>query len=830
MEVEVPLGGRVLVVADLLLSRRSTPSSDVVTAELAAALAAWDGPGFVVIAGNLLDLEADHTVTPARALAAHPRLVGALRAFTASPSRRAICLPGSHDGRIATDDRLRAELARDAGIEVATTIELVATTGEGPARVRVESEARLDRGRREEARRLVADGYRGLVSGHPHQPELADFGAGFYAAVGVASETTVERAGRLRMPAVSVRCREIDWVELEAGARLHVRLFHGVADIPGGVSLAKRLIARRTEESSRPRLVASWPAGTSWPPSTGPLVAMRRVRRRAATAIALAGALDVASAITPPLESRLRVLLRWVPLAVPQVATAGVALAGLGLLALSWGVRRGQRDAWRIALALLAGSVVLHLVKGADVEEAAAAAAVAAYLGIHRTAFRSPSQRAALAVGVRRLALLVVAVLAGAVAAIEMVTEAKGPRLPLGRAALAVAERLVGVSSVNLPDRLDDFAAPVLFAVGVGSVLLALWLAVRPTIARHVVGDAGTRSRALVRQWASGTLDYFALRDDKVPFVWQSTVVSYAIRHGVCLVSPDPVGPTWERSEAWAAFRRMTDEHRWTVAVLGAGEGWLETYRGAGMHDLYVGDEAVVDIDRFRLDGGRHKALRQAVNRVANHGYTVTFHDPSTADALIRDGVRAVMGSSRRGDVERGFSMTLGRIFDPTDEGLLLAVCHAPTGEPVAFCQYVPAPGLNGYSLDLMRRDCGEHPNGLLDFVIVETIGHLRDEGFERLGLNFATMRAVLAGETGTGLVGGVERWVLRRLSGSMQIESLWRFNDKFDPDWVPRYLVYDSPEHLVPVAFAVARAESMWEIPLIGRFLTPASDLSPAR
>src|SRR5205085_10557470 len=150
-----------------------------------------------------------------------------------------------------------------------------------------------------------------------------------------------------------------------------------------------------------------------------------------------------------------------------------------------------------------------------------------------------------------------------------------------------------------------------------------------------------------------------------------------------------------------------------------ASEVWLETYRAAGMHDMYVGDEAVVDVRRFRLDGGRHKGLRQAVNRVANHGYTVTFHDPSTADAELQAGVRAVMGSSRRGDVERGFSMTLGRIFEPDDKGLLLAVCHAPTGEPVAFCQYVPAPGIRGYSLDLMRRYAGEHPNGLLDFVIV---------------------------------------------------------------------------------------------------------------
>ncbi|MDQ1397899.1 MAG: lysyl-tRNA synthetase, class, partial [Acidimicrobiaceae bacterium] len=118
-----------------------------------------------------------------------------------------------------------------------------------------------------------------------------------------------------------------------------------------------------------------------------------------------------------------------------------------------------------------------------------------------------------------------------------------------------------------------------------------------------------------------------------------------------------------------------------------------------------------------------------------------------------------------------------------------------------------------------------DHPNGLLDFVVVESIRHIRASGMKGVGLNFATMRAVLAGESGDGLAQRVERWVLRRMSDSMQIESLWRFNAKFDPDWQPRYAVYDAPEHMLPAAIAVARAESFWELPIIGRFLKPDKD-----
>ena len=108
-----------------------------------------------------------------------------------------------------------------------------------------------------------------------------------------------------------------------------------------------------------------------------------------------------------------------------------------------------------------------------------------------------------------------------------------------------------------------------------------------------------------------------------------------------------------------------------------------------------------------------------------------------------------LMAKSRRGEQERGFSMMLGRLFDPRDTGLLLTLVEGPDGAPVAMCQFVPSPAIGGFSLDLMRRDPGEHPNGLLDFALCSTIAHLKEMGMKGLSLNFAAMRSILEGETG---------------------------------------------------------------------------------
>jgi lysylphosphatidylglycerol synthetase-like protein (DUF2156 family) len=300
--------------------------------------------------------------------------------------------------------------------------------------------------------------------------------------------------------------------------------------------------------------------------------------------------------------------------------------------------------------------------------------------------------------------------------------------------------------------------------------------------------------------------------------------VAYAVLGGVALVSPDPIGPEGERAAVWAAFRRFADGQGWIVAGMGVTEDWLPVYRASGLRTLYVGDEAVVDCASFSLDGSRMKSLRQAYNRVARGGYTVEFCDPAGIDAALAERLRSLAHESRRGEAERGFSMTLGRIFSPEDTGLLLAVCRDAEGEPAAFCQFVPAAGIDGYSLDVMRRSVGQHPNGLLDFILLETIFHLQAGGYRGLTLNFATLRAVLAGETGDGVSQRIERWLLQKMSGSMQIESLWHFNAKYDPDWRPRYAFYEAPGQLLPAAWAVARAESFVELPLVGRMLASSS------
>jgi lysyl-tRNA synthetase class 2 len=651
---------------------------------------------------------------------------------------------------------------------------------------------------------LCAEGFAGFVTGHTHHPELTPLHPeGFYANSGCGVPVVEARSARAGLPPVFTATHRRSWLELDTTRGLEAGLV--VADTPlAGNTRAERLAARRRPVApSTPTVVSAVPGGTSWPMAHADLQARsRRDRRRriAAGLVLLVAVVGLLSATTPPLHGRLDAVDDTMPVELPQAASATLVFASFGLLLLARSLRRGGRLAWAAVISVLTASALLHLAKGVDVEEAVVAMAVAAWLAVHAADF--PVRP--LAGTVRRSALLA----AGATAA-------------------AVTTSFVLVGVLGAHRRTADAArlvAPALSASALGLAAAAAWVLFGPR-RHHTPSESAhradrERARGIVGEHGGDSLAYFALRDDKDWFFTGSSVIAYSVRNGVCLVSPDPIGPAREWADTWAEFAQFADRNGWPVAVVGAQPGWLPVYAAAGMTSIYMGDEAIVDCQAFSLGGGPMKSLRGAYNRVKKAGFTTVFLDPSAMGGELEGDLRDLMTDTRQGATERGFSMTLSRIFDPADTGLLLSVALDPDGRPAAFCQWVPAADMDGWSLDLMRRRGDpDLPNGVTDFVVIETIEHLKATHRWGLALNFAVLRELVAGERDGGF-SELQRRVLHRLSGSMQIESLWRYNQKFQPYWRPRYVVVDAVEHAAAQGVAIAQAESLSELPIIGRFL----------
>ncbi|HVA75493.1 MAG TPA: hypothetical protein VNF71_13120, partial [Acidimicrobiales bacterium] len=140
LSLQVPVGGRVMVVADLHLTREPGPAETVAAGEVAAAVEAATGPGVLVFAGNLFDSGVD----PMAALGVHSRLVGAVGAYARGYGRKVIVLPGDRDARLAWSQPCQAEVVRQLGAEIALELDLTICTGAGARTVRVEPGHNLD--------------------------------------------------------------------------------------------------------------------------------------------------------------------------------------------------------------------------------------------------------------------------------------------------------------------------------------------------------------------------------------------------------------------------------------------------------------------------------------------------------------------------------------------------------------------------------------------------------------------------------------------------------------------------------------------------------------
>jgi len=679
-------------------------------------------------------------------------------------------------------------------------------------------------------------GVTGVVVGCSARPALAYLDRGFCAAPGPSRIVTTEFDALLGLPSVFVDVERFCLVEIEAGSRVQVRLIGHERTVAHGTRI-EALLARTPVQSALPatdEVIGAWPDATPFPATSDrrrEATRQRRVRRFAASLIFLDGLLNVVVTTSPPLRTHLRTVLQYLPLGLAQSAAAVTALAGVALIMVARGVRRGQRRSWYVAEFFLAITVLAHVARGGPIRSSAIAGGIFVFLVVQRRYFNSYTDRAGVGLALGRIAGIAGTAVAAATIGIEAaarnnesITLPHWPTL-----LLACTERLVGVTAIALPDRVSDFVDVVLLTIGVTLLITALYLVTRPVVDRRLSGSvspaerrlAELRARDIVRRHGRGTLDYFALRDDKQFYFYRDSLVAYAVYGGVALISPDPIGPSAERADVFAAFHTFAESRGWTVAVMAASAEWTPIYHAAGFHSLYLGDEAIVDCQTFSLEGGKMKGLRQACTRLERHGYTVEFYDPATIDPSLITGVLDLVAMLRRGDDERGFSMGLGRLFDPKDKGLLLTIVRGPDGVPAAACQFVPSPAINGFSLDIMRRNPGEHPNGLIDYALCSTIAHLRTQGAQGLSLNFAAFRGVLDGERGEGTWTRVERWALHRLSGVLPIASLWTFNAKYLPRWLPRHIVYPSVETFVPVVSAILRAESLTEIPVLGRFFS---------
>ena len=506
--------------------------------------------------------------------------------------------------------------------------------------------------------------------------------------------------------------------------------------------------------------------------------------RRPATPVALAwaatlaGVITIVSALTPELADRTDLVSGMLPPGVPEAARTVSLALGLGMVFLSRGLARRKQRAWTLAVALVIASAIAHLAKGLDFEEATVHILLLVALLRSRRHFVAPGDPATLVPLLQVVAAL----------------------------SFAVPILVVGIYDQDVYSRRIEVALALL----VGALgFRALWLWLRPQGVPPALGEERERAAELVQAHGTDSLAYFALRRDKSYFFSPSgrSFLAYRVIGGTALVAGDSIGDVTERRELVREFVRVAHAKGWRVAVAGAANEALEDYASIGFKSMYLGDEAVIRPATFSLDGRAIRKVRQSVSRLEKCGYRVEVLSTADADEPLRAQLRAVSEEWRGNWPERGFAMAMDALFRYPDT--MLAVAVAPDGRVGGFLQLVPSPASEGYSLASMRRR-GDTPNGLMEFLITETVAWSRQHAVTELSLNFAVFADFLvSGDDATRFTRSL-RWLLLKGDRLFQLERLHSFNRKFFPDWRRRYFCFERWADLPLAGLAYLHAESL--------------------
>lgn len=530
----------------------------------------------------------------------------------------------------------------------------------------------------------------------------------------------------------------------------------------------------------------------------------------AAAATAAIGLINLLSGIMPALADRLVILEPVLTAGARHGARLASVVAGFALMTLSRGLWRRKRVAWMISMGLLSISLLAHLLKGLDYEEAAVVFGAMLWLWSLRDHYHAPSDPPSI-----RQALIV---LAGAV----IFTFAYGSlgfflldrQFAINYNFSAASEQTLimftGFYNPNLEPitGFGRYFADSIYLVGAFSFGYGLVLLLRPVFLRKPATlEERARAQAIVEANGRSSLASAALLPDKSYFFSSGgSVIAFVARSGIGLALGDPIGPEPDASEAIVDFREHCASHDWAPAFYQTLPDYIGHYRAAGFSVLAIGHEAIVDVQAFSLEGGERKSIRTSVNRLARLGFEALVCDPPIPDEaleelrLVSDEWLTMMHGS-----EKRFS--LGWFDDDYIRSCPVMAIRSSEGAVVAFANIISEYQRNECTVDLMRRT-KDAPSGTMDFLFVKLFEWANQAGFDTFNLGLSPLSGV-GEKPGDPAIERAVRFIYDHANQFYSFRGLHQFKEKFGPEWSPRYLVYNGSTNLLRTAYAIISADS---------------------
>ena len=528
--------------------------------------------------------------------------------------------------------------------------------------------------------------------------------------------------------------------------------------------------------------------------------------------IFISGIINVISVVTPAIPDRIAILDKLLPQIAISVSNYSVFVVGVLLIVLAIYLLRGVKRARRITLLLLAISVIGHLVKGIDYEEATISfVAFISLLITHRfyTVKSLPLFKTAWwKIWVVSLTSLIVY----AVSATYFLEKTHMDFDYNFAEAVKASFRLIFFfdSSQYIPATpFGQFFIASIYWCSSGLFISAILLIVKPMFDYNTESDAKeiAHAKLLVKNYGNSALDYFKYYHDKLFFFSNDGFLAYKIHRNYAVVLELPVCENKSaQKKLLTEFEKYARENGLRTFYYRIPEDATKWFSQINKKYLLIGQEAILNLETFSLSGSKMHPLRNAINKSKKEGYTFHIYPSPVKDGIIQK-LKQVSDEwlKKPGKTESIFSQGMF-IPEVLKETTILTIENAED-KIVAFLNIIPDYAKSEGTYDLIRT-ADSAPTGIIYFLLTEMFEFFRQQGISKVNLGMVAFTGNIEPRN---MAERSMKFALENLRSLSHFKGLYSFKEKFNPDWVKKYLVYDSDYDLIyfpSILKAISKAE----------------------
>ena len=523
--------------------------------------------------------------------------------------------------------------------------------------------------------------------------------------------------------------------------------------------------------------------------------------------IFLSGVINILSAITAPIASRMRLLQEYLPLQLIHASNLLVLLMGLLLLVTATFLVRGLRNAWIIALTVSAIALVTHLTKALDWEESALSFLAIVILLITHKQYRLKSNPKLIQVGVITAAGLFIGVVIFETIGFYFL-EAKHFGIDFDwKQSIGFSARSFLLISNERLQPVTRFGKEFIGLVNVLSA--STWIFFFYTIIRPYIRKTSNLSntleeaQSLLAQYGFNAADYFKLSEDKLFFFNESRdgFLAYGVANGFAIVLDEPVCADENKIPMLNAFSMYCRRLGLKTAYYRVDECSLGYFETLKMKKILIGQEAVMDIENFSLEGKNKKALRNSLNSLAKKGYSITTFVAPLPDLLVEQ--LRLVSDEWLATFDKSETIFSQGMFDERSlqyQDVIMAL--NPENVPVAFLNIIPDYTPGGFTYDMIRQTTNA-PGGCIDALVIAAIEYGKEKKLLQLNLGLAPMSGI---DTPCSPAERLVKFAYEKIKHFQHYHGLRDFKEKYATGWLNKYLLYENDFDLIQLPAALNR------------------------